>query len=106
LSLAIAIVTMASEREFTCDLKTRPRSQFCAARPVRMSVSRLMTDGVSQVPAEQRESYAAIIDEILASADLETISAKRIRNGLQARVDYDLTPQKVGSFDGTSWKSY
>ena len=47
------------------------------------------------VPAEQRASYAAIIDEILSTADLETISAKRIRNALQERVDYDLSGQKV-----------
>ena len=56
-----------------------------------------MANRVIEVPAEQRASYAAIIDEILASADLETISAKRIRNGLQERVDYDLAPQKVRS---------
>lgn len=55
-----------------------------------------LADRFSIVPPEQRAAYAAIIDEILASADLETISAKRIRNGLQERVDYDLTPQKVG----------
>jgi upstream activation factor subunit UAF30 len=54
-----------------------------------------MANHVIKVPAEQRAAYAAIIDEILASADLETISAKRIRNGLQERVEYDLAPQKV-----------
>ena len=36
-----------------------------------------------------------IIDDILSTADLETISAKRIRNALQQRVDYDLSGQKV-----------
>jgi hypothetical protein len=69
--------------------------RFAPARLVSMNASRLMADRLTKVPAEQRASYAAIIDEILASADLETISAKRIRNGLQERVDYDLTPQKV-----------
>lgn len=66
-----------------------------SARHVSVSAEDFMADCISKVPAEQRASYAAIIDEILASADLETISAKRIRNGLQARVDYDLGPQKV-----------
>jgi upstream activation factor subunit UAF30 len=60
----------------------------------------------SPVPAEQRASYAAIIDEILANADLETISAKRIRNGLQERVEYDLTPQKVGLIDWDTMRAY
>ena len=51
----------------------------------------------SAVPPEQVASYSAIIDEILSKADLQTISAKRIRKELQARVDYDITPQKVRS---------
>lgn len=54
-----------------------------------------MANRIPTVPAEQRASYAAIIDEILSTADLQTVSAKRIRNALQQRVDYDLTPQKV-----------
>jgi len=44
---------------------------------------------------EQRASYSAIIDSILNSADLDTISAKAIRKELQAKVEYDLTEQKV-----------
>lgn len=48
------------------------------------------------VPPEQRASYSAIIDEILAVSDLNTISAKRIRKGLQERVTYDISDQKVG----------
>ncbi|QIX00271.1 hypothetical protein AMS68_005788 [Peltaster fructicola] len=46
------------------------------------------------LPATQRASYAAIIDDILVHADLDLISAKAIRQGMQDRVDYDLTPQK------------
>lgn len=46
------------------------------------------------VPPEQRASYSAIIDDILSKSDLNVISAKQIRKGLQAKVDYDLTPQK------------
>lgn len=47
------------------------------------------------VPAAQRASYSAIIDDILSTADLDSISAKAIRKGLQAKVDYDLSEQKV-----------
>lgn len=47
------------------------------------------------VPPETEASYSAIIDSILATSDLNTISAKRIRKGLQAQLDYDITPQKV-----------
>lgn len=47
------------------------------------------------VPAPQRESYTSIIDSILAASDLNTISAKRIRKGLQEQVPHDLTPQKA-----------
>ncbi|KAL8673757.1 MAG: hypothetical protein Q9168_001818 [Polycauliona sp. 1 TL-2023] len=38
--------------------------------------------------------YVKIIDSILASSDLNTISEKRIRKGLQQAVNYDITPQK------------
>lgn len=42
------------------------------------------------------ESYTAIIDDILATADLETISRKRIRQGLEANLGgKDLSEQKV-----------
>lgn len=50
----------------------------------------------SAVAPGQEASYSAIIDKILSTADLQTISAKRIRKELQAQVEYDLTPQKVG----------
>jgi len=48
------------------------------------------------VPPEVEASYSAIIDGILESSDLNTISAKAIRKGLQAKVDYDISAQKVG----------
>jgi hypothetical protein len=48
-----------------------------------------------EVPPDVRESYTKIIDGILAGSDLNTISEKRIRKGLQESVGYDLTPQKV-----------
>ncbi len=44
---------------------------------------------------ETEASYVTIIDSILAASDLNTISEKRIRKGLQAAVDYDITPLKV-----------
>jgi upstream activation factor subunit UAF30 len=48
------------------------------------------------VPPDVRESYIKVIDAILATSDLNTISEKRIRRGLQETLDYDITPQKVG----------
>ncbi|BAE55899.1 unnamed protein product [Aspergillus oryzae RIB40] len=44
---------------------------------------------------EARDQYVPIIDSILAKSDLNTISEKRIRKGLQEEVGYDLTPQKL-----------
>ncbi|KAL9124491.1 MAG: hypothetical protein Q9217_006179 [Psora testacea] len=46
------------------------------------------------VSAETRSSFIPIIDSILAASDLNTISEKRIRKGLQAAVEYDISPQK------------
>ncbi|KAL1980415.1 hypothetical protein VTN96DRAFT_4173 [Rasamsonia emersonii] len=44
---------------------------------------------------EVRESYIKKIDLILAVSDLNTISEKRIRKGIQETVDYDITPHKA-----------
>ncbi|KAK4553030.1 hypothetical protein LTR86_009954 [Recurvomyces mirabilis] len=49
----------------------------------------------SDLPTEQMASYSAIIDDILAFADLDVISAKALRKGLQAKVDFDLSEQKA-----------
>ncbi|KAL8851773.1 MAG: hypothetical protein Q9221_003383 [Calogaya cf. arnoldii] len=46
------------------------------------------------LPAAVQAEYVRIIDTILASSDLNTISEKRIRKGLQQAVNYDITPQK------------
>ncbi|GAO19331.1 uncharacterized protein UV8b_05231 [Ustilaginoidea virens] len=44
---------------------------------------------------EERQRYTAIIDDILATADLETISRKKVRQGLEARLGgKDLSEQK------------
>lgn len=45
------------------------------------------------------EKYSAIIDEILEDADLNTISAKRIRKGLQERLDHDISAEKAAVTD-------
>ncbi|KAJ5178736.1 hypothetical protein N7492_001946 [Penicillium capsulatum] len=45
--------------------------------------------------SESRDRFVGIIDSILAQSDLNTISEKRIRKGLQDAVGYDLTPQKA-----------
>ncbi|KAL4866082.1 hypothetical protein BDV12DRAFT_173451 [Aspergillus spectabilis] len=42
-----------------------------------------------------RDEYIPIIDSILSKSDLNTVSEKRIRKGLQEEVGYDLTPQKA-----------
>jgi upstream activation factor subunit UAF30 len=47
------------------------------------------------LPPEVEASYSAIIDSILAVSDINTISAKRIRKGLQEKLDYDISDQKV-----------
>ncbi|EOD47566.1 F-box protein pof6 [Neofusicoccum parvum] len=46
------------------------------------------------LPPEVEASYTVIIDDILAHSDLNTVSAKRIRKGLQVRVDHDIAPEK------------
>ena len=44
---------------------------------------------------EERASYTRIIDGILADADLETVTRKKIRQGLEEAIDKDLSDQKV-----------
>jgi upstream activation factor subunit UAF30 len=50
------------------------------------------------VSSEEERRYTAIIDEILGSSDLNTISAKAIRKGLQEKVEDDVNAKKVGSY--------
>ncbi|GAB1317417.1 hypothetical protein MFIFM68171_07627 [Madurella fahalii] len=42
----------------------------------------------------ERETYTRIIDRILASADLQTVTRKKIRQGLEEAIDKDLSEQK------------
>lgn len=65
--------------------------------PYRSFVSPRCTNVGRLVPPEVEASYVKIIDSILAASDLNTITSKRIREGLQRAVEYDITPQKVGS---------
>lgn len=48
--------------------------------------------------------YTLIIDDILRASDLNTITAKRIRKGLQERVTEDISVQKVVGRSST-WRS-
>lgn len=46
--------------------------------------------------SEERQQYTAVIDGILATANLETISRKKIRQGLETSLGgKDLSEQKV-----------
>jgi len=47
------------------------------------------------VTAEEKSNYTRIIDGILRAADLQTVTRKKIRQGLEAAVDKDLSDQKV-----------
>ena len=55
------------------------------------------------LPTEVEASYSAIIDEILRASDINTISAKRIRNALSDRLGYDISKHKVRSMLGARW---
>lgn len=45
--------------------------------------------------AEEKSRYTQIIDGILAASDLQTVTRKKIRQGLEAAIDKDLSDQKV-----------
>jgi upstream activation factor subunit UAF30 len=62
-----------------------------------LNILTLFSNSMNPVPLDVKASYIVIIDDILAKSDLNTISSKRIREGLQQAVDYDITPQKVQS---------
>ena len=49
----------------------------------------------TSVSTEVEARYTTIIDAILATSDLNTISEKRIRKGLQAIVQHDIAPEKA-----------
>ncbi|KAI1933006.1 hypothetical protein LOZ66_006692 [Ophidiomyces ophidiicola] len=47
------------------------------------------------VSQDVKQSYVKIIDQILASSDINTVSEKRIRRGLQDATGHDLVPHKA-----------
>lgn len=49
---------------------------------------------MASLPPDVEASYTLIIDNILAASDLNTISAKRIRKGLQERLGHDISAKK------------
>lgn len=60
--------------------------------------SQTLTPGQRPVTLEELERFTSIIDNILANADLETISRKKVRQGLEASLGgRDLSEQKVRS---------
>jgi len=48
----------------------------------------------SSLTADERAEYTRIIDGILATANLETVTRKKIRQGLEAAINKDLSDQK------------
>lgn len=64
-------------------------------RPAPSQQSTELTGRASALPAEVQAAYSVIIDQILADSDLNTISAKRIRKGLQEQLDHDISGEKV-----------
>lgn len=51
---------------------------------------------ITAVSSEESKRYTAIVDAILATADLETVSRKKIRQGLEKALGgQDLGAQKV-----------
>ncbi|KAJ4291406.1 hypothetical protein N0V88_005999 [Collariella sp. IMI 366227] len=50
-------------------------------------MSALLTD-------EERASYTRIIDDVLSKVDLQTVTRKKIRQGLEAAINKDLSDQK------------
>lgn len=65
----------------------------------------MLTVPLIVLPAEQAQ-FSALIDGILATADLSTISAKKIRKELQAKLTVDISDKKVGAFHFTQKSSY
>ena len=55
----------------------------------------MQQNNVTIVTPEVEAELVTMIDTILASSDLNTISNKRVLIGLQEQVDYDITPKKV-----------
>jgi upstream activation factor subunit UAF30 len=48
------------------------------------------------VSADEESRYTSLIDSILSTSDLTTVSAKKVRKSIQATVAHDISDQKVG----------
>lgn len=67
----------------------------CQRATSRPSMQGLLTRGLAVTPDEESR-YTAIIDNILQTADLNTVTRKKIRLGLEEALDgKDLGDQKV-----------
>lgn len=73
-------------------------SHFIAVERLIIRANILYPGSLNIVSPDVKASYTTIIDSILASSDLTTISEKRIRRGLQETTGHDLTPYKVGGY--------
>lgn len=51
------------------------------------------------------QKFAALVDDILRKSDLNTISAKRIRNALSEALGYDISEHKVRAPDQLQYNS-
>jgi len=84
---------------FLLDVGKLPRtSRFGSCKQCHVcfstSISNMAHRAVA-VPPNVRTNYIGIVDSILTESDLSRISEKKIRQGIQAKVEYDITPQKV-----------
>lgn len=83
----------------------RNKTNFGPSTPCHVRIDSFILSNMAHsdvtVPPEVRANYVAIVDSILAESDLSRISEKKIRQGIQNKVEYDITPQKVSL---TEWK--
>lgn len=77
-------------------LLSSPSAPFPCACPDSLANGSRLWPQTKIVTPEELERFTFIIDGILATADLETISRKKIRQGLEASLGgRDLSDQKV-----------
>lgn len=67
-----------------------------STQPLFIYCSVVQADDIVAVTPEEARQYTAIVDDILAQSDLNTISAKAIRKGIQQKVEHDISAKKVG----------
>lgn len=68
----------------------------CTLSPLHYILKPSFNSMLLAVTPDEQERYTEIIDDILATADLETISRKKVRQALEGRLGgKDLSEQKV-----------